>query len=211
MGMAYQGPENGNRTKLYISEHAMDRLRQRSKAIVHLREFDLMHMIDAVVDAAIKHGNSEDIIDKEGEDALLVDMTQHLNQTLMAGVVFALVKPNRKGEHRDAVVTILDERAAQRIRRREATFKQVEKEPFNPVFQELANMKVEPKEIKSDVVSDPKPDPPKVEEQQYLLLNSEGSFWTGTKAQMLERLPQVAPPVRLFKECKLKIKVEVEE
>jgi len=171
-----------------------------------------MHMIDAVVDAAIKHGNSEDIIDKEGEDALLVDMTQHLNQTLMAGVVFALVKPNRKGEHRDAVVTILDERAAQRIRRREATFKQVEKEPFNPVFQELANMKVEPKEIKSDVVPDPKPDLPKVEEQQYLLLDPDnGDTETGTKEEMLALIESRRPGLRLFKECKLKIKVEVEE
>lgn len=212
MGMAYQGPENGNRTKRYISKHAMDRLRQRSKSIVHLREFDLMYMIDDVVERAIKEKAQESIVDGEGEDATLVDLTNTLDQSLVMGSVFALLKQDLKEGRREAVVTILDEKAAQRLRKREVTYKQVVEEPFNPAFQALADMKIPPKEIKSDVGNDPPP----AEEPTYLVLSGSGEesviLLIDDKEHVIRLLESRGREgIRLFKECKLKIKVEVEE
>lgn len=211
MGMAHQGPENGNRTKRYISKHAIDRLRQRAKPIIHLREIDLIHMIDDVVDRAIKAKSQESIVDGGGEDATLVDLTHTMDQSLMMGSVFALLKRDLKERHREAVVTILDEKTAQRLRKRGVTYKQVVEEPFNPAFKRLADVKIEPKEIKSDVGNDLSI----VEESagpqvKYIVLKPDGSIDICEKREAVVLL-EGSPGSRLFKECKIKIKVEVEE
>lgn len=206
MGMAYQGPENGGRTKRYVSKHAMDRLRQRSKSIVHLREHDLMFMIDDVVERGIKEGYVEGIIDSEGEEATMVEISKTLDQTLMAGIVFALIKPDYKEGRRDAIVTIFDEKMAQRLRKKEVSWKQTMGEPLNQPFQALADMRIEPK------AEEPVLEPPKLEEPQYLVLDSSnGDVEMGTRQEMLDLIESRGRGFRLFKECKLKIKVEVEE
>lgn len=208
MGMAYQGPENGGRTKRYVSKHAMDRLRQRSKSIVHLREHDLMFMIDDVVERGIKEGYVEEILDSEGEEATMVEISKTLDQTLMAGIVFALIKPDYKEGRRDAVVTIFDEKMAQRLRKKEVSYKQAMGEPLNQPFQVLADMKIEPKA--------PEPIPEPKAEAAYLVLEASGDEKTilliDDKEHVIQFLESRGKEgIRLFKECKLKIKVEVDE
>lgn len=116
MAKAHKPPAAHRPRYRYVSDHAVQRMRERvvDLDLEHRIDQDLVRLIDDVVERSTRtRGNVRGIVDN-GKPARIVDITAELDATART---FALLKPNlgpRGGppiQHAEAVVTILDEAA----------------------------------------------------------------------------------------------------
>ncbi len=103
MGHAHKSPGNGHRYRYFITDHAVERLRERStKDIVHLDHRDACRWLDTMVSNAIDANQYDRGLD-EGEPCKIAVIHDS------SGTFYALVKPNHRADARrtEAVVTVL--------------------------------------------------------------------------------------------------------
>lgn len=108
MAKAAKAPSRKTRTMM-VSDHAIDRLRDRSLAEHHhLNHDQLGDLLDWYVDASWKDGHMEEIIDRSGRRPMpskLVDLSPY---NLGDAPLVALVRaPNKPSEFDRAVVTVV--------------------------------------------------------------------------------------------------------
>lgn len=142
MGMAHRPPENGKRARYYISKHALDRLRQRTKVLIQYDDMDICGLVNEAVEKAVHATAFREIIDSKGAPARLVDLTNTLDPLLAMGSVWALVKSDVKDGDREAVVTIVENSHANRMLDQGKWLDDGDLEPFNPAFSSLKDVKV---------------------------------------------------------------------
>lgn len=235
--MAHNAPRTSSQ-KRYISKHAVERARERATFAQHLDDIDVTRLVDDAVDAAMKDaGKIDAVLDEEGALAKLVDISKDLDGSLCSGTVFALVKDNlRRENYREAVVTIVGDKAAASIREQSKG-----KEPFNPLAAKLASVdvtvtapepvveqikrgeltgmsvagpKLDPRDPRWDE-PDPEPDAPNVgDERLYLLTGSGGAIIDSdlTEDEARERLDELVRSgkrPRLWVEVPVNIEVKV--
>jgi hypothetical protein len=107
MGKACKPPAQTHKRRYWITDHAIEQLRERFKrdGTRHRGQQDLGNLIDYSVRCSVREGRSEEIIDG-GIDAVLVDLRETLHDDL-----WAILKPNtcrRQDEFPQAVVTLLE-------------------------------------------------------------------------------------------------------
>ena len=110
MGKAGHAPNAPQPTR-YVTDHAIDRMRERAKAAAHLDDDVLRGLLDDAISSALpKHG--KEVRDNEGELATIVRLDQDvLDGVTMDGAVYALIKANRASDSKFAmaVITVLPE------------------------------------------------------------------------------------------------------
>lgn len=116
MGMARQAPRSTKAPRRYITNHALARLRERADVAAHIEDSALARLLDDAVELAFVRRVDADVVDDSGEDAKLVPL--EFDGLTVTGSLHALIKPNLRGtsEFKEAVVTLLESRAAERVR-----------------------------------------------------------------------------------------------
>jgi len=111
MAKAYKAPSGTTPLRFYVTEHALERLRERvcELDIGYRGDYDLAHWLDEAVFESIKAGAVEAVID-DGDPARLVALHK---ENYSPTPFYALVKTNKANyktsDAEEAIVTILDE------------------------------------------------------------------------------------------------------
>ena len=134
MGMARKSPRSKSKTTRYlITNHALERVRERITVEAAVDDDDLRFAIDDAIYRGVQVGLVERIVDSDGEDAKLVELD--LDASFGTGESFALVKPSYGDrEQEESVVTIVSRGIADRFRGREPG-------PFNPALAAVKDVK----------------------------------------------------------------------
>lgn len=222
MGMAHRPPENGKRQRYYISKHALDRLRQRTKVLIQYDDMDICGLVNEAVEKAVHATAFREIIDSKGVPARLVDLTNTLDPLLAMGSVWALVKSDVKDGDREAVVTIVENSHANRMLDQGKWLDDGDLEPFNPAFSSLKDVKVAaahpvtPSEAMPALDRSSQGDKVFAElskatyAPQYLVLGpGKEVFKVGSREEVTQFVAddESNSDLRIFKECKFRMKV----
>jgi len=212
MGMSHRPPDNGREGKFFVTEHALERLRERARIFVQYSNPDLIGLVNEAAESSTGATKPRDIIDSKGEPAQLAELTDHLDQTLAVGSVWALIKQPRTNERRPAIVTIIDgDNARRMIEKGRADDDDVP--PFNPAFSALKEVKL-PDKPASITVSVP---PPGLLPQYLVLAPGNEVVKVGSKEEATTFIAndESNRDLRLFKECRFRtqtiVQVMVEE
>lgn len=132
MGMASKAPFDTYTRKCFITDHAVQRLRERLRIegkIEHRGDEDLRNLLDDTVVDAMAQGTAKASVDTKGDKCWLVPLDSEFE-----GLI-ALVKPEQNGKMKWAVVTILEEQWVAK-RMLQGTFGTTSKTSFGDVFGE---------------------------------------------------------------------------
>ena len=114
MAKAHQAPSSTHRRRLWVTDHARNRLRSRiankegesHNGTEHRSDDDLSNWIDSLVRSAITSDKWEEIIDN-GIPAQLVDIRHPDNRDDLWAIVKDNTNPRTRSEYPRAVVTLL--------------------------------------------------------------------------------------------------------
>lgn len=211
MGKAYCNPAWTSEQQLYITHHALERLRERSDAAVHLDDNALCRVLDdATRNAMADSENVFEVVD-QNENARLVRISgEAMDGLLLKGLFFVLLKPNSREDSKRklAVITVLTEGMA----RKHYHIDLPSKGFCNPLADKLKGLNITPAPP-----PEPEPEPvptPEPEEATYLVLLDREVKQRGTKAAVAgyiaEHPEQECEVLRCYP-VKVKVKVVLED
>ena len=201
MGKAWKSEGLGRRT-MRVSNHALERLRERGATAAALDNRALAAMADeAVRNALMEDTNARLVWDQMGEEALLVDVSETLDPTLTDETgLFALIKGQGADE---AVITFLPRRMAVGMPlRREGEERMPESRPFNPALEALRDVKPVERPAPREVL-------PVAEERCYAILRESELLTLEEAEDLLLRRLQAGEKIALAKVRPFKLRVDL--
>jgi hypothetical protein len=217
MAKAWRSPGHG-KSKYYVTDHAIERLRERGRVLVHHKPQDMRCLIsEAIVNA---EPDCIWVVGSGAEQGRLIDITDSLDPLTAKGELVAVIAPDDTVPDREVVRTLLYREWVKGMIENGRTYAEAvgDREPINGcgTWRVLLaeSPKVADKELPVPVpqlASQPTPAEPEPELAYCLVNLASNSHEIVSKKEALEKLTVRGAEYRLFREVKVKIKVEVEE
>lgn len=198
MARAATPPKHSSQTHYYISGHAIEQIRSRFNPAAHLSDGDLRRVLDDAVQGAIKHDRFKMVVDSHGDETKLVHMSKEfLDQSCVKGEGYALIKPDEHNPGIEAVVTVYTPEMAEKRYEVNAVSSNLRDQLKNvtiPIAQTAPNLPT-----------------PKVDDTVWLGVIAQEIKLVGSKEDVLSWVQGHPRDGRIFKEVKLKVRVELDE